>query len=91
MKTVFQVRLFHSTNENEEPFVLLTITAKMPLSAMIFAMQQAHVHSANYVTVRWEDPEEGTLETEFYHARIEGMHLTYDRAVVVEEKPTGEV
>ena len=84
VKRAFQVRLFHEV-EDEEPFVLLPVTAKMPLSAMIFAMQQARVASAGYVTVRWEDPD-GTLETEFYHVKIDGTHLTYDRAVVVEEK-----
>jgi hypothetical protein len=89
MKTPFQVRLFHSPDD-EEPFILLPITAKMPLGAMIFAMQQAHVTYADYVTVRWEDPKEGLLETEFYHAKIDGTSLTYDRAIYTEEQPRGQ-
>jgi hypothetical protein len=89
MKTSFQVRLFRSVDENE-PFVILPITAKMPLSAMVIAMQQARVSHADYVTVRWEDPDEGTLETEFYHVKINRTHITYDRALVVKEEQAQE-
>jgi hypothetical protein len=74
-RTQFTVSIWESTTS---PAALTTISirAKMPLGAMVFALQQAQISSAGYVVVG--DVE---MQTEFYHVKLTGRHLTYDRAV----------
>ena len=55
---------------------MVQAVTKMPLSAMVFAMQQAHISRAGYVLVS-----DGEMEAEFYHVKLTGEHITFDRAV----------
>jgi hypothetical protein len=74
-KTSFTVSLWEGA-ESPEPRAVVPIVAKMPLSAMIFAMQRARISSAGYVLVSSDE-----IEAEFYHVKLTGEHITYDRAV----------
>ncbi len=85
MKTQFQVALFH-TIDGTEPFTTIEIEAKMPLSAMVFALNRLRVKSAGRVDVTW-----GEEVQEFYNAKINGESITYDRAVVVQEEEHASV
>jgi hypothetical protein len=74
-RTQFTVSIWEST---ESPAALATIqiSAKMPVGALVFALQQAQISSAGYVVVSDDE-----MQTEFYHVKLTGRHLTYDRAV----------
>jgi|SRR5882762_5238695 len=85
MKTQFQVALFH-TIDGTEPFTTIETEAKMPLSAMVFALNCLRVKSAGRVDVTW-----GEEVQEFYNVKINGEHITYDRAVVVQEEEPASV
>jgi hypothetical protein len=80
MKTQFQVALFREIDD-ATPFATVSITAKMPLGAMVFALNRLHVSSAGRVDVTW-----GEEQTEFYNVVISGESITYDRAVLQEEE-----
>lgn len=74
-KTSFTVSIWESA-ESPEPRAVVPIVAKMPLSAMVFALQQARISSAGYVLVS-----DSEVKAEFYHVKLTGKHITYDSAV----------
>ena len=78
--THFQVSLFHILTDST-PFATLQISAKMPLGALVFAMQQAQVRKADRVVVK-----DGEEQTAFYNVQIQGGSITYERAVLVIEE-----
>lgn len=73
--TQFTVSFWESTMARV-PFANVPITAKMPLGAVVFAMQATAISHANYVVVTWDDQ-----QTALYHVKLDGKNLTYDRAV----------
>jgi hypothetical protein len=52
------------------------MTAKMPLGAVVFAMQQAQISQAGYVLVSHEQE-----QTEYHNIRLDRAKIHYDRAV----------
>ncbi len=73
--TQFAVSIWETVT-SPAPLATIPISAKMPLGAMVFAMQQAQISSADYVVVSYDE-----MQTEFYHVKLTSRHLTYDRAV----------
>ncbi len=69
--------------ETPAPYAIISVIAKMPLSALAFAMEQQRLTRAEYVLVCWDDPDdpEYHFEHDFWHVKIVGTCLTYDRAV----------
>lgn len=78
-KTPFTVSIWESP-ESTAPLAPIPIVAKMPLSAMMFAMRQARLSRADYVLVSYSEGED-EIQTDFYHVKLTGEHITYDRAV----------
>lgn len=77
--THFTVSFWESTTA-PVPLANVPITAKMPLGAVVFAMQAATISHAAYVVVAWENQ-----QTEFFHFTLDGKNLTYDRAMPKKE------
>jgi hypothetical protein len=77
MRSQFQVDLFRNLDD-EVPFMTVPIHAKMPLGAMVFAMQHAHQKKAGRVKVEWEEGED-VLQTSFYNVVIGRTQVKYDR------------
>lgn len=77
-RTQFQVSLFHTITD-PVPFTTIPITAKMPLGAMVFALQRMHIASVARVDVTY-----GEEQTTFYHVVVDSEHIRFDREVLVE-------
>ncbi len=73
--TRFTVSFWESTTA-PVPLATIPIQAKMPLGAMVFAMQAAAISHAGSVVVAWDDQ-----QTAFYHVTLDGKNITYDRTV----------
>jgi mannose-6-phosphate isomerase-like protein (cupin superfamily) len=84
MRTQFYVALFHGINDST-PFTTLPIMAKMPLSALVFALKQARVNRVARVVVAWEEEGQADFhyETDFYNVVMGRTQLKYDRMVEV--------
>lgn len=72
----FTVSIWESAT-SPAPLAPIQIRAKMPLAAVVFALQQAQLSSADYVVVSGDE-----MQTEYYHVKLTGRHLTYDRTVL---------
>lgn len=73
--TQFTVSFWESTTA-PVPLATIPIQAKMPLGAMVFAMQAAAISSADYIVIAWDDQ-----QTAFYHVKLDGKNITYDRTL----------
>lgn len=79
MRTQFQVALFPNDTD-PAPFATIWITAKMPLSAMVFALKRLRVTRVGRVEVT-----SGEEQTTFYHVVLASTQVKYDRAALLEE------
>ena len=77
--TQFTVSFWESTT-SPVPLATIPVKAKMPLGAMVFAMQAAAISHAEYVGITWDDQ-----QTAFYHVELDGKNITFDRAVPEKE------
>jgi hypothetical protein len=84
LRAHFEVTLWE-TADSPTPFATIPVNAKMPLGALVFAMNGAHIKKAGYARVRFDGG-----QAEYYHVRIDRTQLHYDRAVGVPETE-GEV
>src|SRR5215831_17138549 len=57
MRTQFHVALFHQVDA-PTPFATIPVLAKMPLGALVFALNRLHVTRVAHVVVAWEDEEQ---------------------------------
>jgi hypothetical protein len=79
----FTVTFWEST-EAAEPLATVQMAAKMPLGALVFAMQQEQISRAGYVLVSHEQE-----QAEFYNVWLDKAKIHYDRAVLPNEKRKG--
>ncbi|HLV99918.1 MAG TPA: hypothetical protein VKT82_14710 [Ktedonobacterales bacterium] len=88
MRTQYYVALFRRI-EDDTPFATIPMLAKMPLSAMVFALHQLHITRVARVVVAWEEDEQADehYETDYFNVIVGRTRLTYDRAVEVETAP----
>ncbi len=90
MRTEFHVALFRGIDDSS-PFATISVTAKMPLGALVFALKGLHVTRVAHVVVAWEEEEQADFhyETDFYNVVMGRTKLKYDRMVEVEAVPDG--
>ncbi len=73
-RTPFTVTFWESAKA-AEPLATVPMVAKMPLGALVFAMQQEQITQAGYVLVSHEQE-----QAEFYNVRLDRAKIHYDRA-----------
>lgn len=83
-RTQFEVT-FWEAPESSEPFATVPVRAKMPLGALVFAMNGKHIKKAGYALVT--STEDTAYQVEYYNVRMGQTKLHYDRLV---EKPATE-
>jgi hypothetical protein len=83
-RTPFEVTLWQ-TPDAPAPFATVPMNAKMPLGALVFAMQSAQVKKAGYAVVSI-----ASGQTTFYNVRLNRERVTYERHVEVPGTDQGD-
>jgi hypothetical protein len=79
MRTQFHVALFQQIDD-PTPFATIPVLAKMPIGALVFALNRLHVTRVAHVVVAWEDEKQADshYETDFYNVVMGRSQLKYD-------------